>query len=151
MLAMNRMSVLSTAVILAGFWSGGCGGGGSSSGTPTTPSGTAGGNIGATVTIAGSGVSNTTPRIATGERIRFVNNDTQSHQILTTPHVLHTDCPALNAIGPLAPGQSGVSDPLTTVRGCGFHDHLRPDDTRFRGQVLVGLGSGDPVPPDPEY
>jgi hypothetical protein len=38
-----------------------------------------------------------------------------------------------------------------SVRGCGFHDHMNPDDNRFRGQVLVGLGAGDPAPPDPAY
>ena len=126
-----------------------CGGGSSSS--PTAPSSNAGGAVGATVTVTANGVSNSTPRIALGQRIRFTNSDARPHQILSTPHGTHTDCPALNEIDMLSPGQSKDSGVLSVRRGCGFHDHLNPDDTRFRGQVVVGLSEGDPVPPAPDY
>ncbi len=150
---MNKMLILSITVSLVVLWALGCGGGGgqTTAGSPTTPSGTTTPNIGATVTIAGSGVSDSAPRISTGQRVRFTNNDIRTHQILSTPHGSHSDCPALNSVGSLAPGQSGESEPLMSVRGCGFHDHMNPDDNRFRGQVLVGLGAGDPAPPDPAY
>lgn len=128
----------------------GCGGdGGGSSSSPTAPS--AAGAVGATVTLTANGVSNASPRIALGERVRFANNDSRPHEILTTPHGTHTDCPALNEIDMLQPGQSKDSGVLNVRRGCGFHDHLNPDDQRFRGQVLVGLSEGDPVPPPPDY
>ena len=127
-----------------------CGGGyGGSSSTPTAPSST--GAAGATVTLGATGVSTATPRIARGQRVRFTNNDSRPHQILSTPHGTHTDCPALNEIDMLSPGQSKESGVLNEQRGCGFHDHLNPDDTRFRGQVLIGLSEGDAVPPDPGY
>jgi plastocyanin len=145
------MLVLAIILCLTALWAVGCGGGGSNSGTPTTPTGSTGGAVGATITITAAGLSDATPRINAGDRLRFVNNDSRVHQILTTPHLIHTDCPGLNSVGSIAPGQSGTSDPLTTVRGCGFHDHLLPDDNSFRGQVLVGLGSGDPTPPTPGY
>ena len=148
------MLILAIILCATALWAIGCGGGGGSyGGTPTTPSTSTGGtaNIGATITISSSGLSSSTPRISLGERVRFTNNDSKVHQILTTPHLVHTDCPALNSVGSIAPGQSGTSDPLTTARGCGFHDHLDPDNNNFRGQVLVGLGSGDPVPPTPGY
>lgn len=139
-----------TAVLTAGLgaslWTIACGGGG---GTPTTPS--TGGGVGATVTLTANGVSDGTPRISVGQRIRFTNSDSRTHEVLTTPHLVHTDCPAVNDIGTLAPGQSKESSALTTVRGCGFHDHLNPDDNRFRGQVLVGIGQNDPIPPNPGY
>ncbi|MSO55592.1 MAG: hypothetical protein EXQ55_01520 [Acidobacteria bacterium] len=150
----DQIVLLVLAIILCAtaLWAVGCGGGGSGS-TPTTPSTTSGstGTIGATVTINASGLSDSTPRIKLGERVRFINADTKAHQILTTPHLLHTDCPGLNNIGSLAPGQSGTSDALSSTRGCGFHDHFDPDNNSFRGQVLVGLSSSDPVPPDPNY
>ena len=130
-----------------------CGGGSSSSGgnspSPTAPSPT--GTVGATVTLTTNGSSTATPRIAGGQRVRFTNNDSRPHQILSTPHGTHTDCPALNEIDMLSPGQSRDSGVLNTQRGCGFHDHLNPDDERFRGQVLVGLTESDPVPPPPDY
>jgi plastocyanin len=130
-----------------------CGGGSGSSGdyssSPTAPSPT--GTVGATVTLTTDGSSTATPRIARGQRVRFTNNDSRPHQILSTPHGTHTDCPALNEIDMLSPGQSRDSGVLNTQRGCGFHDHLNPDDERFRGQVLVGLTESDPVPPPPDY
>jgi hypothetical protein len=144
------MLVLAIVLCAAALWAIGCGGGGSSSGTPTTPSGTSTGSVVA-LTLTANGVSDAAPRIFSGDRVRFMNHDTRTHQILTTPHLIHTDCPALNSIGILAPGQSGTSEPLTSVRGCGFHDHLNPDDNSFRGQVLVGLTPSDPAPPAPGY
>jgi plastocyanin len=123
-----------------------CGGGSSSDPTPSNS-----GTVGATVTITSSGVSNATPRISLGQRVRFTNNDSRPHEILTTPHGTHTDCPALNSIGSLQPGQSKDSGALDVRRGCGFHDHLSPDDQSLRGQVIVGISEGDPNPPDPGY
>jgi plastocyanin len=142
--------MLAIALCTLALWAVGCGGGGGNGGTPTGPSG-GGGNAATTITITANGLSDATPRVSMGDRIRFTNNDSRAHQILTTPHLLHTDCPALNSVGSLAPGQSGVSEPLTSTGGCGFHDHLNPDDNKYRGQVLVGLAASDPVPPAPSY
>lgn len=125
-----------------------CGGGGGTTSTtpsPTTPT------VGATVTITANGVSDAAPRINTGQTIRFTNNDSRPHQILTTPHLVHTDCPELNQIDVVAPGQSRDSGALSQTRGCGFHDHMSPDNNAFRGQVLVGLSVSDPTPPPPAY
>jgi hypothetical protein len=101
--------------------------------------------------MTANGVSQAEPRIGLGSRVRFTNNDSRVHQILSTPHGTHTDCPALNEIGILQPGQSKDSGVLNDRRGCGFHDHNDPDNTNFRGQVLVGLGANDPAPGPPAY
>jgi hypothetical protein len=154
---MKKMLLLSIALSVLVLWAVSCGGGGGTSagggGGNPNPGGPSGGtgNVGATINLSASGVDNASPSVKLGERLRITNNDSQTHQMLTTPHGSHTDCPALNAIGALAPGQSGTSDPLTTSRGCGFHDHMNPNDNRFRGQVLVGLAPNDPPPPDPDY
>ena len=116
---------------------------------PSAPSG-GGSPVGATIFITASGVSDASPRIALGQRVRFTNNDSRPHQILTTPHQIHTDCPALN-LDMLQPGQSKESGALNERRGCGFHDHLNPDDQRLRGQVRVGFSQGDPDPPPSDY
>jgi len=126
-----------------------CGGGDGYS-SPSAPSG-GGATVGATVVLTANGVSDASARISVGQRIRFTNNDSRPHQIYTTPHLVHTDCPALNDISVVEPGQSKDSGVLNDRRGCGFHDHLNPDDTRFRGQVLVGISSSDPTPPPPDY
>ena len=159
---MKKLLLLSIALSVLVLWAIGCGGGGGSSSggggnagggnpNPVGSSGGGSGGVGATINLSANGLDNTQPSVGLGERLRVTNNDTRTHQFMTTPHNVHTDCPALNAIGSLAPGQSGTSDPLTSARGCGFHDHMNPDDPKFRGQVLVGLASGDPPPPDPSY
>ena len=142
----HRIRKLAVAAIAIAYLHPACGGDSSS---PSSPSGGSS-TVGATVTLTANGVSNASPRIALGAKVRFTNNDSRPHQILTTPHGTHTDCPALN-VDMLQPGQSKESGALNERRGCGFHDHLSPDDQRFRGQVLVGLSEGDPAPPPPAY
>jgi plastocyanin len=116
-----------------------CGGGGSS---PTSPGGS---NNVATVTIGANGVSPSTVQISAGQQVRFVNNDGSPHEMLSTPHLQHTDCPGINAVGTLSPGENRMTERLNTVRICGFHDHRNPDDQRFRGQINVGTSAG-PAP-----
>jgi hypothetical protein len=52
------------------------------------------------------------------------------------PHPQHTDCPGLNA-GDLNPGQQRTVGPVTSVRACGFHDHLNPGSTTLMGRITV--------------
>ncbi len=122
---------------------GSCGGGGYGGGAPTSPSSSA-----PTITLTSSGASPQTLRVNTGQRVMFVNNDSRMHEMLSVPHLLHTDCPALNDVGSLSPGASRQTGTLSEARSCGFHDHLNPDDQRFRGQILVG--NAEP-PPSPIY
>ena len=126
---------------------GACGGGGDGGGggSPTAPGG--GGTAQLTVTITPSGVDPKDLTISAGQVVVFVNNDSRAHDMLTTPHLMHTDCPAINSVGNLSPGSSRQTGNLNTVRICGYHDHLNPDDTRFRGQINVGTQEG----PTPGY
>lgn len=134
-------------VVLVGNAASGCNG---TSGTPSSPS-SGSAPVGATLTLTADGVSDAAPRVALGSSVRFTNNDSVPHEIFSTPHGPHTDCPAMNEIGMLQPGQSGQSAAFTARRGCGFHDHLHPDDSRFRGQVIVGFADDDPDPAAPVY
>jgi plastocyanin len=144
---MTRMQVrLASALGLAvatalTVWA--CGGGDSSS--PTGPSGGTGGTSQPTVTLTANGVDPKEINIRSGQTVRFVNNDSRTHEMLTTPHLLHTDCPAINAVGSLAAGASKMTDALNVVRICGYHDHMNPDDQRFRGQINVDTSEG-PAP-----
>jgi plastocyanin len=135
---------LTAAAVAAGFVVTvvACGGGSS----PTSPPG-GGSNNPATVTITANGVTPKTIEISAGQQVRFVNNDGTAHEMLSTPHLSHTDCPAINVVGTLSPGSNRFTDSLTTVRICGFHDHRNPDDDRFRGQINVGTNTG----PGPGY
>jgi len=117
-----------------------CGGG-------SPPTGPGGGATVPTVTISASGITPSTLQISSGQQVRFVNNDSTTREMLSTPHLVHDDCPAINTVGSLAPGESRTTGNLNTVRICGFHDHRNPDDQRFRGQINVGTSQG----PGPGY
>jgi plastocyanin len=112
---------------------GACGGGSSA---PTVPS-TGGGST--TITISASGVSPTQLTVTQGSRVLFVNNDTRSHDMTSDPHPEHTDCPEINSVGLLQPGQSRETGNLNTVRTCGFHDHddPPPGGARWTGKIII--------------
>ena len=120
----------------------GCGGGGSS---PMSPPPAGGGTTTVTVTITASGVAPKTVELSAGQQVQFVNNDGVPHEMLSTPHLAHTDCPPINAVGTLSPGANRMTGNLTVVRICGYHDHRNPDDDKFRGQINVGTSAG-PAP-----
>jgi hypothetical protein len=92
---------------------------------------------GATLMLSSTGVSPQQVRVYQGSRVTFVNNDSNIHEIQSNPLHVHTDCPELNVVSFLVPGQSRSSTPLTVVRGCGFHDHVNESDSRFYGAVFV--------------
>jgi hypothetical protein len=89
------------------------------------------------VTITQTGVSPSDISIAPGTRVRFVNNDTLPHTITSDPHPDHVNCPPINAVGLLLPGQTRETDALVAVRACGYHDHNDPDDPRWTGTIQV--------------
>jgi len=110
----------------------GCGGGGSAPSSPSTPGET-------TITITSSGVSPTQVTISQGARVLFVNNDSKSHNVASDPHPEHTDCPPINNVGLLQPGQSRETGNMTTVRTCGFHDHddPPPGGNKWTGKIII--------------
>jgi hypothetical protein len=53
------------------------------------------------------------------------------------PHPDHTDCPELNQVGFLNPGQSRETGNLTLPKTCGFHDHDLPNITGLQGRIVI--------------
>lgn len=140
------------AVVVALAVAAACGGGGG----PTSPSGSGGtGNTGgggtggggtggggvsttATITIGADGaVSPANVTVAVGGRVTFVNNHNRPHDMNSDPHPEHTDCPALDQVGFLSPGQSKTSGNLNVARRCGFHDHNEPSNSALTGSITV--------------
>jgi plastocyanin len=123
-----------------------CGGGGG--GSPTAPSdggGTGGGGTGGggstatnTITIGSDGrVSPANITIAVGTRVTFVNNHNRNHDMASDPHPSHEDCPPMDQVGFLTPGQSKTSGNFNIVRRCGFHDHNEPSTTALQGTITI--------------
>jgi len=102
--------------------------------SPSSPS-----TGGATVTITSAGVSSAQINVVQGSRVTFVNNDTRAHNMTSDPHPEHTDCPELNTVGLLQPGQSRETGNLVTVRTCGFHDHddPPPGGNKWTGRITI--------------
>jgi plastocyanin len=95
------------------------------------------GPSGATITITASGVSPSTVTINSGESVTFVNNDSRQHQMSSDPHPAHTDCPQINALGVLNPGETRLTNALTASRTCGFHDHINDTNASLRGSIVT--------------
>jgi plastocyanin len=109
-----------------------CGGG-----SPSSPS--PGGSGGTTITLTSAGVSAAQVNVTPGTRVTFMNSDTRSHNMTSDPHPEHTDCPEINAVGLLQPGQSRETGNLVSIRTCGFHDHDNPPPggSRWTGRIVI--------------
>ena len=76
-------------------------------------------------------------QIALGTRVLFINNDTRSHNMTSDPHPDHNECPDINQVGFLAPGQSRETGNMVDLRTCGFHDHDNPSQANLTGQIVT--------------
>jgi hypothetical protein len=113
-----------------------CGGGNDSPTAPTPPpsGGPAPGNT-LTLTITSNGLS-AGGEVAVGGTVTIVNNGTSAHEMSSDPHPAHTDCPGLN-FGSLQPGQQRTSQPLTSARTCGVHDHINPGTQSLTRSIVI--------------
>jgi hypothetical protein len=75
--------------------------------------------------------------VPVGGRVTFQNSDVRAHGMSSDPVQTHTDCPAINDVGTLAPGQSRSTGPLNVARTCGFHDHNNENDPAYKGLIIV--------------
>jgi plastocyanin len=116
----------STAILLAA-----CG-----SSTPS-PSPTPSPGDTARITIANNAVSPRNITVPRGSQVTFVNNDSRTHQMFSNPHPEHTDCPEINDVGFLNPGQSRLTGNLNTVRTCGYHDHELNTVLSLQGTITI--------------
>jgi plastocyanin len=109
-----------------------CGSGGMS---PSGSGGTPPANT--TITITSSGVSPKNLVVSVGTQVTFVNNSLVDHQMYSDPHPEHTDCPEINSVGSIAPGQSKQTGNLNIVRTCGYHDHILFADRSLQGTITI--------------
>lgn len=116
-----------------------CGGGSSSGGgtspTPTPPPGSTTNTT--TITISNNAVSPKNISVARGSQVTFINNDSRPHEMNSNPHPDHTDCPEINQVGFLVPGQSRQTGNLNTARTCGFHDHENDANVNLQGTITI--------------
>jgi plastocyanin len=90
-----------------------------------------------TITITANGVSPVSLTVMRGAQVTFVNNDSRPHEMNSDPHPTHGDCPEIDAVGFLSPGQSKQTGNLNTVRTCRYHDHNQPSNVSLQGTIVV--------------
>ena len=110
----------------------GCGGGGG----PTEPSPAPSNPNRITISASGA-VSPTELIVAPGTRVLFINNHARRHDMTSDQHPDHMDCPEINQVGVLQPGQNRETGNLVSVRTCGFHDHENPDEPLLKGRIVI--------------
>jgi plastocyanin len=71
--------------------------------------------------------------VAVGRRATFINNDDPLHSIASLPITTHADCPSINEVGVLVPGQSPPTGVFSEAKTCGYHDAFSES-----GQLLTG-------------
>lgn len=136
MARMLAMAQLWRRVVWCGLWLGAAACGGGSSPTPTSPSPAPPNQP--RLTIDASGVLG--PKelvVAPGTRVLVTNNSSRARQVSSDPHPDHTDCPAINQVGFLAPGQTKETGNLNIVRTCGIHDHDDPSNTSMQARIVI--------------
>lgn len=104
---------------------------------PSSGSSSAPGPEGAVIALGSSGLSPGAVTIATGQSVTFVNNDSVAHEIASGPASSYDQCPAINRVGRLEPGQRNQTGALTAARSCSFLDLMRTGDSRWQGTITV--------------
>ena len=132
---LGRSLVLSLALAATACGGGSSDASGTNPGSPTAPSGPT--TATTTITIANNAVSPKDIVVVRGSQVTFVNNDSRTHEMYSDPHPEHTDCPEINNVGFLDPGQSRQTGNLNTVRTCGYHDHNQPTVTSLQGTITI--------------
>jgi plastocyanin len=87
--------------------------------------------------MTASGANPREVSVPPGTRVLFVNSDSRPHNMTSDFHPDHQECPPINQVGLLQPGQSRETGNLTTVRTCGFHDHDNPNVISLQGRIII--------------
>jgi plastocyanin len=75
--------------------------------------------------------------VAIGGRVRFQNFDDRPHSIASNPIDTHADCPAINDVGLLVPGQIKATAPFREPRTCAYHDELSEATQLLTGSITI--------------
>jgi plastocyanin len=132
-MSMRKKRGAAARPVLVALLAAACGGSGSTGNAPTTPSSASS----ATIVVTAAGVSPKNITVSPGTQVTFRNNDSIDHLMFSDPHPEHTDCPEINQVGFLTPGQARETGNLNTTRTCGFHDHNLPLNRSLQGTITI--------------
>jgi len=87
-----------------------------------------------TITVTATGFKPKDSVLAAGGHAIFQNIDNRLHSVASNPLTTHADCPPINEVGLLVPGQSKDTGVLSEAKTCGYHDTA----SEGMGQILMG-------------
>jgi plastocyanin len=111
--------------------------GGSSSSPSSNPGACTPSTNANTLVIQNNTICPSALTVTRGTQVTILNSDSRTHEMDSDPHPEHTDCPELNQIGFLNPGQSRQSGNLNIARKCGMHDHASPDTASLKATITI--------------
>jgi plastocyanin len=112
-----------------------CGGGATAAPTSPAPPEVVPPEI--TINVTATGFKPTDAVVAVGGRVIFDNVDDRLHAVASNPFTTHADCPPINEVGVLVPGQSKPTGTLTEAKTCGFHDTFSEGSKLLTGSFTV--------------
>jgi plastocyanin len=74
--------------------------------------------------------------IAVGDTVTFMNHDSVPHGVAGGSDPARPDCPEINAVGVLLPGEIRSTMPFTTAKTCEYHDP-RVTSATFNGRIVI--------------
>lgn len=102
--------------------------------SPVAPGGGGSSN---TITITATGADPQTVQIRVGERVVFTNDDSVDHDMSSNQHPTHLECPAINQVGYLRPGETRETGNFVRAETCQFHDHINPTNASLTGSIAI--------------
>jgi hypothetical protein len=90
-----------------------------------------------TVTISTSGFSPLEITVPIGARVTFVNADRIPRDILSGPDHTSRECPEVDVIGFLLPGQRRDTAAFDEPKTCRFHEHASVGNPAYLGRIVV--------------
>ena len=104
---------------------------------PSTGSTCTASSTSTTITISNNAVCPQNITVPRGTQVTFMNSDSRTHEMTSDPHPEHSDCPEINAVGNLVPGQRRETSNLVVAKRCGFHDHIAFDVKALQGSITI--------------
>lgn len=85
--------------------------------------------------IMSTGVTPAEIIIPVGERVTFMNHDTVPHAVAGGSEPAKPDCPEIDAVGVLAPGELRATAPFVAARTCEYNP--RSPSALFKGRIVI--------------
>jgi plastocyanin len=131
MMAASMARALALTLIIAAPLAAACGSSSPTGATQVTDG--AGHAMPLTVMILPTGMSPDEVTVAVGDRVGFMNHDTVPRQVAGGPDAAKPECPEIDAVGRIIPGEIRSTAPLPTARTCEYH----VQSTAFKGRIVI--------------